>query len=219
MSDALAEGITSKVRVLVVDDQLSVLAAVVSMLNARGFEAVAASSGEAALAPLGAENFDVMVCDVRMPGMSGLELLSHALEIDPHLPVLMLSAVSDSDTAREALKRGAMDYLTKPIEMDELDNAVRSAARYHRDEMKRRAPTGPASVAEEVTLSGGPLDRRRVRLESRGLVLWVVIQGGQQHVWAATECPEIAEGTTLLGWYAYSAPEAIMVWQSRAEEK
>ena len=147
-------------RVLVVDDDASVCASVVTLLNSRGHEAVGACSGAEALGRLQTEYFDVLLCDVRMPDMSGLELLTKALDLHPGMPVLMLSGMSAASTARDALHRGAMDYLTKPIELDELDRSVKAAAR------RRRSLAVPLPAdTENVELRGGPLDKRRVRIE------------------------------------------------------
>ena len=84
-------------------------------------------SGAAALALLERDNFQLMVCDVRMPGITGLELVPQALAIDADLAVVMLSAVNDGPTATRALSSGAYDYLMKPIELSHLRDAVTRA--------------------------------------------------------------------------------------------
>ena len=196
-------------RVLVVDDDASVCASVVTLLDARGHEAVGACSGAEAYARLQAEYFDVLLCDVIMPEMSGLELLTKALALYPGMPVLMLSGISDVATARDALHRGAMDYLTKPIELDELDRAVQAAAR------RRRTLAAPHTAdTKNVELRGGPLDKRRVRIEDSRFMLWVVKRADGQHVWPAIDPPTtLADGSTLLGGYAYSATDNAMHWK------
>lgn len=196
-------------RVLVVDDEASVCAAVVTLLISRGHDAVGACSGAEALTLLQAEYFDVLLCDVRMPDISGLDLLTKALDLHPGMPVLMLSGVSDVSTARDALHRGAMDYLTKPIELDELDRSVTAAAR------RRRTLAAPhPEDIKNVELRGGPLDKRRVRIEDSRFMLWVVMQADGQHVWAAIDPPTtLPEGSTLLGAYAYSATDNAMHWK------
>jgi two-component system C4-dicarboxylate transport response regulator DctD len=160
--------IPDRPRVLIVDDEKSVCDAISSMLGRRGCETATASSGPAALTRLREEYFDVLVCDVCMPGMSGLECLSEALLLDRDLPVLMLTGMNDIGTAREALERGAMDILTKPIELSELENAVRSAARHRRYEIERQRAEqlkrgGAVVDAETFELLGGPLAGRLVR--------------------------------------------------------
>jgi DNA-binding response OmpR family regulator len=205
-------------RVLIVDDQDTVRVAIASLLSKRGCDVVTAESGQAALARVRAEYFDVLLCDVRMPGMSGLELLSEALLLDNDLPVLMLSGAGDMATARDALARGAMDYLRKPIELDELDEAIRSATRHRRHGIERqRAERLAASSAEQrmetLELHGGPLDGRRVRLEDRRFKLWVVIKQDGEHVWAAVSMPaELPADTRLLGSYGLTSAGTGMNW-------
>lgn len=111
-------------RLLVVDDEESIRTVLARFLRTRGFEVQMAESGEAALEALAGSRFELMLCDVRMPGLSGVEIVPRALEVDPDLGVVMLSAVNDAPTATEALSHGALDYLTKPIELQALKEAV-----------------------------------------------------------------------------------------------
>lgn len=206
-------------RVLVVDDQEDVRVAIASLLAKRGCDAVMADSGMAALERVRAEYFDVILCDVKMPAMSGLEFLSEALLLDRDLPVLMLSGVNDMATARDALARGAMDYLRKPIELDELDSAIRSATRHRRHEIeKQRTEKLAATVAEQrvetLDLLGGPLDGRKVKLEDRRFRLWVVVKQDGEHVWAAVNMPaELPVDTRLIGSYSLTSSGTAMVWE------
>src|SRR5258708_27701495 len=104
-------------RVLVVDDEDSVRASIARFLKSRGYEAVTEDSGAAALARLSHEHFDIMLCDIRMPSLSGLDVLSHALRLHSALAGLMLTAVNEASTATEALSLGAMGYLVQPVEL------------------------------------------------------------------------------------------------------
>lgn len=208
---------STRPRVLIVDDQETVRVAIASLLSKRGCDVVMAESGESALARVRAEYFDVLLCDVRMPGMSGLELLSEALLLDNDLPVLMLTGASDMATARDALARGAMDYLRKPVELDELDSAIRSATRHRRHEIERQRAEKLAANAEQrletLELHGGPLDGRRVRLEDRRFKLWVVVKQDGEHVWAAVNMPaELPADTRLLGSYVLLSDVPGMTW-------
>jgi DNA-binding response OmpR family regulator len=213
-----AHGEPSRTRILVVDDQETVRVAIASLLERRGCEVVMAESGEAALARLRAEYFDVLLADVMMPGMSGLQLLSEALLLDRDLPVLMLTGVHDMTTARDALARGAMDYLRKPVELDELDAAIHAAARQRRHVINRQRAQQLGSVAtadaETFELSGGPLTGKRVRLEDRSFRLWVVEKRDGEHVWAAPEMPAVLPtDTRLLGSYVLADQDGVMTWK------
>jgi putative nucleotidyltransferase with HDIG domain len=149
-------------RVLVVDDEEAVRDALSRFLSARGYVPVTAESGPTALARMSEEHFDIMLCDVRMPLMSGLQLVPHALQIDPDLAVLMLTAVNDASTATEALSQGAMDYLVKPIELAELERAIERAAHRRHLEIQRR--NVERIIREEVSVRTEELEREKQSL-------------------------------------------------------
>ncbi|MGH7649772.1 MAG: HD domain-containing phosphohydrolase [Gemmatimonadaceae bacterium] len=125
--DTIADVPALPKRLLVVDDEDSIRTALSRFLSTKGFEVENASSGQAALRLLGRERFTVMLCDVRMPGMTGLDVLHQALSDDPDLAVVMLTAVNDAVTATEALAGGAFDYLVKPVELNHLEGALERA--------------------------------------------------------------------------------------------
>jgi putative two-component system response regulator len=114
-------------RILVVDDEDTIRLVLAKFLRTRGFEVATAESGEAALEALAGANFDLMLCDVRMPGLSGVEIVPRALEANPDLGIVMLSAVNDAPTATEAMGHGVLDYLIKPVELQVLHEAVTRA--------------------------------------------------------------------------------------------
>jgi putative two-component system response regulator len=114
-------------RVLVVDDELPIASAIARYLRTRGYEVETASSGDAALERLEMESFELILCDVRMPGLSGVEVVSRALALDEDLAVMMLTGVNDAPTATDALARGAFDYLLKPVELTDLEQAIERA--------------------------------------------------------------------------------------------
>lgn len=130
------------VRVLVVDDEETIRLATGRFLERRGYAVTSAPGAEAALRALAESppgHFALMLCDVRMPGMSGVELVPRARAIDPALAVLMLSAVDDAASARAAFAAGAVDYLVKPLELSALQAAVEDALRRRTLETGRRA--------------------------------------------------------------------------------
>jgi two-component system NtrC family response regulator len=107
-------------RVLVVDDEPAQLELVRGFLVKRGFEVVTATDGETALARVRAEPVDVILTDQKMPGLSGLELLEAARAITPEVAVVVVTAYGTIEDAVAAIKGGATDYLTKPLNLDEL---------------------------------------------------------------------------------------------------
>ena len=108
------------IHVLIVDDNISILEVLDARLAAAGFTPHRASSGPAALEILNNERVDVLVSDIKMPEMSGLELLEKVRPIFPQLPVIFLTAYGTIPNAVDAIKAGAVDYLTKPFDGKEL---------------------------------------------------------------------------------------------------
>src|SRR5664279_3187956 len=107
-------------RVLVVDDNLEMARTVSEGLIDRGYDAVPVGSGRDAIDRLTADRFDVVVTDLRMPKVDGMELLAASRKLDPDRPVIVMTAYSAIDTAVESIRQGAYHYLTKPFKQDEL---------------------------------------------------------------------------------------------------
>ncbi|MBI1389739.1 MAG: response regulator [bacterium] len=111
--------------ILVVDDDQSQRSLLSSFLTGQGFQILPVASGEEALQVLSQrEDIEMMISDVRMPGISGLDALEKVREIHPHLPVLMVTAYADIRDAVRAMRDGAVNYLEKPIDLDELLRSV-----------------------------------------------------------------------------------------------
>jgi DNA-binding NtrC family response regulator len=111
-------------RILVVDDDNGQRSLLQSFLSRQGFDITTAASGTEALDILESRPIDMMISDVRMPGLSGLETLRRARAKRPTLPVLLVTAYADIRDAVNAMRDGAVDYLEKPIDLDELLSAV-----------------------------------------------------------------------------------------------
>ena len=114
-------------RILIVDDDPGQRSLLDSFLRSQGFETLVVESGERALETLRQEPVSMMISDVRMPGMSGLETLRRARQQHAVLPVLLVTAYADIREAVGAMRDGAVNYLAKPIDLDELLNSVRRA--------------------------------------------------------------------------------------------
>ena len=115
---------TERSRILVVDDQRNMRATTAMLLRAEGFEVEEAGSGEEALGQLAVRPTDLMLTDLKMEPMDGLTLLTKALESAPKTQVIVMTAYGSIESAVEAMRRGAYDYLTKPFKEGELAHLV-----------------------------------------------------------------------------------------------
>lgn len=152
----------SRLRVLVVDDEETIRIALARYLRSQGYTVEVAESGTAAIGRLEQERFGVMVCDVRMPDMTGLDVVPKARRLDGDLAILMLTAVNDAGTATDALSHGAMDYLVKPVQLAQLQDAVVRAAHRRQLEIERRRVE--EHIREEVELRTIELEREKSAL-------------------------------------------------------
>ncbi len=111
---------TGKMRILLVDDEAGILDALQILFRGEGFDVSLAESGPAALDSLEKERPDLVLSDIRMPGAGGLEVLAKAREVDPELPVILMTAQASLQSAVRAVNEGAYYYLQKPFANDEL---------------------------------------------------------------------------------------------------
>ncbi len=116
-----------KTKVLVVDDDETVRVLFQRILQAAGYEAVIAANGKEALSVIADGGIDVVMLDINMPGLSGVEVLGKISTDWPDLCVIMVTAVADVQTAVTAMKLGAHDYITKPFDQDEALRKIRQA--------------------------------------------------------------------------------------------
>lgn len=150
-------------RLLVVDDEEAIRTSLARFLRSRGFEVMTAENGVTALAALGQEKFVGVLCDIRMPEITGLELVPKALAADPDLAIVMLTAVNDAPTATEALGFGAMDYLMKPVELTDLAAALERAL--HKRALSIEQRKVERLIREEVAAQTEELRRERKNLD------------------------------------------------------
>ena len=150
------------VRVLLVDDEEAIRLSLSTFLTRSGYEVETASSASQALEMLDEGRFSLMLSDIRMPGMTGVELVPKALATTPDLAIVMLTAVNDAPTATEALSRGAMGYLTKPVELSDLHESILKAL--HRREMLVQQREIDGVIREEVMIRTAELEREKSAL-------------------------------------------------------
>ncbi|MBI4621648.1 MAG: sigma-54-dependent Fis family transcriptional regulator [Verrucomicrobia bacterium] len=138
--------------ILIVDDDRGQRSLLETFLRAQGFHTESAESGEAALEMLRKGSFAMLISDVRMPGMSGIETLRRVRQKHPALPVLLVTAFANIRSAVAAMRDGAVNYLAKPIDLDELIASVRLATERRGHvippaRMERSVPSGIITVS------------------------------------------------------------------------
>ena len=163
-------------RVLVVDDNTSLLRFLVSAFTANGCNVAQASAAEQAIELLSGEAFDLVVSDIKMPGLSGLDLLRAVKGKQPGTPVVLITGAPSLNSAVFGLRHGAYDYLPKPFSIKEIQDLV---ARIRADRARWNGPVGvPAGLAEELA-------RRQFGVETlfhigdlalQGLEPWVFVE-------------------------------------------
>ncbi len=112
-------------RIMFVDDDPSILDAAKTAIESYGYQVITAESGEECLERL--DEADLVFLDIKMPGMDGIETLKEIKQRDPSIPVIMITAYATVDSAIEAMKEGAFDYIRKPFDMDELEGSILAA--------------------------------------------------------------------------------------------
>jgi DNA-binding NtrC family response regulator len=122
-------------KILTVDDEKNILRLVATTLKNEQYDVATAQSAEEAIEKFGRNGFDLVITDLKLPGQSGLDLLSYVKAQEPDLPVIMITAFGTIENAVEAMKKGAFNYLTKPVNADELLTVVREAVEKY--ELKR----------------------------------------------------------------------------------
>ena len=111
-------------KILIVDDETDVCEVISRFLQKRGYTAAIANSGQEALSKLSKENPSLVLLDIRMPDMDGVECLRQIKARDKKIIVIMVTCVTDIDTAKKAVELGAIDYITKPISFEALQTAI-----------------------------------------------------------------------------------------------
>jgi putative nucleotidyltransferase with HDIG domain len=153
----------SLVTTLVVDDEAAVREALARFLSSLGHETVEAATGAEAVAALKRRKITLILLDVGLPDSSGLDLVPVLLDLEPHVAILMLTAVNDAHTAALCMQRGAMDYLVKPVDLTDLERSIARAISRRRD-LIEQAET-QAWLKQEIVQRGAELRRERGNLE------------------------------------------------------
>ena len=138
MGDGTVKEGGSRGRILVVDDEEAIRTVIARKLQSDGYECTVAPDGKEAVETASKQDFDLVLTDIKMPGMSGIDVLSQVVADHPDTCVIMITAVADAQTAVEAMKLGAYDYVTKPFDLEALGMRVEKALERRRLVLENR---------------------------------------------------------------------------------
>jgi two-component system, NtrC family, response regulator PilR len=133
--------------VLVVDDDETIRDALSEFLS-EAYVCHTAETAEKAFARLEDDAYDVLLTDISMPGLSGLELLGHVRQRFPNTPVIIISGISDQEHAQGLIQLGAFDYLIKPFRLELVENSVKKAVEYRKHLLDRSSSNEQAGGGE-----------------------------------------------------------------------
>ena len=150
-------------RILIVDDQEMMRDSLAATLAREGHEIVAAHDGPIAITRLSATKFDLMITDLKMPKMTGIELLQEAKRLRPEMPVVLMTAFATVNTAVEAMKLGAYDYIQKPFDGDEIKLLVERTLEHNRLIRENQALRSMADVLTPKPLVGNTPSMLEIR--------------------------------------------------------
>ena len=173
-----------KARILTVDDEPHIRDLVARILTAEGYYSTTAPDAEVAIKKLETDSFDVVVSDIMMPGMSGLELLSYITRNHPNIAVVMVTAVDDRQTGVRAVELGAYGYIIKPFRRNEILITVVSAI--ERKQMETSGSEYERNVMEQITRGTAEL-RQHAEMELR-----MISTSGHRHGETAAHIQRIA---------------------------
>ncbi|HBB89222.1 MAG TPA: hypothetical protein DC047_16585 [Blastocatellia bacterium] len=126
-------------RVLLVDDDETIRDTLYELLS-ENYVCQTAETAEKAFARLDADEYDVVLTDISMPGLSGLELLGHVRQKFPNTPVIIISGIGDQEHAQGLIRLGAFDFLLKPFSLDVVEKSVRRAVEYRKRQAEENRP-------------------------------------------------------------------------------
>lgn len=201
-----------KKRVLVVDDERTARLSLAEILRLEGYDVVAVEGGEEAILFLKAQEFDVVLCDLKMPDVDGLQVLDVCREFRPATEFILLTAYGTLDTAVEALRHGASDYLLKPALPDTIMSSIKQALEKRKQNLARQSLVGvladtlavlqktetqPAATEDKHILRGMgivlDLDRRMAQQDGQPLALTPTEFQVLAYLMAANGSPVTAE--------------------------
>jgi two-component system, NtrC family, nitrogen regulation response regulator NtrX len=151
--------------ILIIDDEKAIRKTLTEILSYEGYKIDEAGDGEEGLQKFAEKTYDVVLCDIKMPKMDGIEFLEKSKEINPDIPVIMISGHGNIDTAVEAVKTGAFDYISKPPDLNRLLITLRNAMDKQSLVTETKVLKRKVSRALEMIGDSGPINKIKDTIE------------------------------------------------------
>jgi len=187
-----------KSRVLIVDDEQVLCDLLCDGLGERSYLCTAVFNGDNALAKLATQDFEVVLLDIRLPGMSGMELLREIWLNHGNIATIMITAVNDVDTAVLAMKWGASDYIVKPFDMDRVETSIRTALKTKQATKKPPAEMDAIARGVEARLDSLFGYSKMVSEETIDIARQLDIAGEKIQRWVAAKAMLDAERNRII---------------------
>jgi DNA-binding NtrC family response regulator len=186
-----------KVTVLIVDDEKMICDVLENDLSEQGYECNSAQTGEDALTELRLKKYDVVLLDIRLPGISGLEVLMDIWLHHKGTATIMITGVNDVDTAVAAMKSGADDYIAKPFDLDKVDTSIRKALVAKQASVSQEQI---ASIARGVEARMDPSSSVREMITERTVYIAQLLGIAEEeiHRWAASNVEADAKKSKII---------------------
>lgn len=151
--------------ILIIDDEKSIRKTLTEILSYEGYKIDEAGDGEEGLKKFGEKTYDVVLCDIKMPKVDGIEFLDRSKQVNPDVPIIMISGHGNVDTAVEAVKKGAYDYISKPPDLNRLLITLRNALDKQSLVTETKVLKRKVGKALEMVGDSGPLNKIKDTIE------------------------------------------------------
>ncbi len=151
--------------ILIIDDEKAIRKTLSEILSFEGYKIDEAADGEEGLKRFGEKNFDLVLCDIKMPKIDGIEFLEKAREINADIPIIMISGHGNIDTAVEAVKKGAFDYISKPPDLNRLLITLRNASEKQNLVTETKVLKRKVSKVQEMVGQSGSIQKIKDTIE------------------------------------------------------
>src|SRR6476619_5919586 len=151
--------------ILIIDDEKAIRKTLTEILSFEGYKIEEAGDGEEGLKKFKEKAYDVVLCDIKMPKLDGIEFLDKAREANPDVPVIMISGHGTIETAVEAVKKGAYDYISKPPDLNRLLITIRNAMERNNLVTETKTLKRRVSKVQEMIGESAPIKRIKETIE------------------------------------------------------